>query len=178
MTYGTGILKKHIAGSNSHHLVSVKNQFCSQDRPHSRTQNRKSKSDNLTNQILRTSVGHTGGMHPRTFCRRWYGLSAINKNGKPRFTEDQILAMESEHGYREQCINLIAKLLKVKPNTVQRWGKGVAFDKIPTDKREKYEVYLGYVDAIRVITMSLKELDETSLLKLLQDLETRQIDKS
>ena len=148
-------------------IASAKNKFGSH------TKDKNNRLDNLTAQILNNSFNYTEGIHPRIFCRRWFGLSAINANGRPRFTEGQILAMESEHGYREKCINLIAKILKIKPNTIQRWGKGVVFDKIPVDKRQKYEIYLGYVDAIRVITMSLGKLDEASLLKMLQELETR-----
>ncbi|MGK7951693.1 MAG: hypothetical protein AB4368_23625 [Xenococcaceae cyanobacterium] len=136
--------------------------------------NRENQLGNLTTKILKTSVSHKQGIHPRIFCRRWFGLEVIKKDGRPRFTEEQILAMESEHGYREKSINLIARILKIKPNTIHRWGKGVAFDKIPADKRQKYEIYLGYVDAIRVITMSLTELDENSLLRLLRQLEMRQ----
>ncbi|MEL6438151.1 MAG: hypothetical protein AAFQ80_02675 [Cyanobacteria bacterium J06621_8] len=128
----------------------------------------------LTTKIVRTSVSKDIGIHPRIFCRRWFGLCAINKESRPRFTEEQILAMESEHGYREKCIKLIAKVLKIKPNTIHRWGKGVEFDKIPADKRQKYEVYLGYVDTIRLITMSLAELDEAALLRVLRRLENRQ----
>lgn len=127
----------------------------------------------LTSKILNTSVSYKQSISPRLFCRRWFGLTATNKDGKPRFTEGQILAMESEHGYREKCINLIARLLKIKPNTIQRWGKGVSFDKIPADKRQKYEIYLGYVDAIRIITASLAELNEASLLRLLRQLEAK-----
>ena len=82
--------------------------------------------------------------------------------------------MESEHGYREKCINLLARILQIKPNTIHRWGKGVDFDKIPADKRQKYEVYLGYVDAIRIMTNSLtEELDQVSLLRVLRRLEMR-----
>ena len=136
--------------------------------------NRENQSVDLTAKILKTSVSYKQSMHPRTFCRRWFGLEAIEEDGRPRFTEEQILAMESEYGYREQCINLIAKILKIKANTIHRWGKGVAFDKIPADKREKYETYLGYVDAIRIITTSLRELDEALLLKVLRRLEMRQ----
>ena len=147
-------------------ITSAQNKFASQDQLLSHTNNKNKRSDNLTAKIF----NYTKGIHPRMFCRRWFGLSAINENGRPRFTEGQILAMESEHGYREKCIHLIAKILKIKPNTIQRWGKGVVFDKIPVDKREKYEIYLGYVDAIRVITMSLEKLDEASLLKMLQEL--------
>ena len=142
------------------------------------SQNKNNRLDNLTTKILNQSISHTEGIHPRAFCRRWFGLTATHENGRPRFTEEQIIAMESEHGYREKCINLISKLLKIKPNTIHRWGKGVAFDKIPVDKREKYEIYLGYLDAIRVITMSLGKMDEASLLKLLQKLEIRSIDKA
>ena len=139
--------------------------------------NKHDRLNNLTTKILNKSVSCKQGMHPRVFCRRWFGLSAKDDNGKPRFTEGQILAMEAEHGYREKCINLISQLLKIKPNTIQRWGKGVLFNKIPADKRQKYKVYLSYVDTIRVMTMSLKKLDEASLLKLLQELEARKIDK-
>ena len=153
-------------------ITSAKNQLC-QDKLSSYPKYRNNRSDNLTAKILDNSFNYAKGIHPRLFCRRWFGLSAINKNGRPRFTEEQILAMESEHGYREKCIHLIAKILKIKPNTIQRWGKGVLFDKIPVDKKQKYKIYLGYVDAIRVITTSLGELDEASLLKMLQELETR-----
>lgn len=171
MTYGTGILATNSTSFNQNfNIDSVENKFASQDEFY-RTPNG-NKLDKLTTKILKISTTHQKGIHPRRFCRGWFGLLAIN-NGRPRFTEDQILAMESEHGYREKCINLIARLLKIKPNTVHRWGKGVAFNKIPADKREKYEIYLGYVDAIRVITLSLNKLDEASLLKLLRQLEKR-----
>ncbi len=127
----------------------------------------------LTNKVLKASTSHNLGIHPRLFCRRWFGLEAVKESGRPRFLEAQILAMESEHGYREKCINLLSRLLKIKPNTIQRWGKGVSFDKIPGDKRQKYEIYLGYVDSVRIIAESLHQLDESSLLKLLQKLEAR-----
>ncbi len=146
----------------------------SQRASYSHLKNRENQLVNLTAKILKTSISYNQGIHPRKFCRRWFGLEAINEYGRPRFIEEHILAMESEHGYREKCINLIARLLKIKPNTIHRWGKGVAFDKIPTDKRQKYEIYLGYVDAIRVITTSLTKLDENSLLRLLRQLEMRQ----
>ena len=159
--------------SNNNNTLA-KNQFAFQDEPNSRIRNTGDRLDKLTSKILRTIINFKRGVHPRLFCRRWFGLSVTNKNGKPRFTEEQILEMESEYGYREQCINLIARLLKIKPNTVQRWGKGVSFNKIPADKRLKYEIYLGYIDAIRVITASMTELDEAFLLRLLQQLETRE----
>jgi hypothetical protein len=98
-------------------------------------------------------------------------MEDLDKYGRPRYTEKLILAMESEHGYREKCINLIARVLKVKPNTVHRWGKGVEFDKIPPDKRDQYEMYLGYVDSLRIITLNLAGLNEDFLLELLRCLE-------
>lgn len=121
----------------------------------------------VVDRILKTCVNQGKGIHPRIFCRRWFGLEDLDDNGRPRYTEELILAMESEHGYREKCINLIARVLKIKPNTVHRWGKGVEFDKIPLDKREQYEMYLGYVDSLRLITRSLAGLNEDFLVRLL-----------
>ena len=129
---------------------------------------------NLTNRILKISIDRQLGIDPRRFCRRWFGYEDINQFGKPRFTEKQILAIESEHGYRQKCINLLAEILKIKPNTIDRWGRGVEFNKISADKQQKYQVYLGYVDVIRVITTNLIGLDKHSLLKLLRQLEMRQ----
>ena len=162
-----------IGTSHNNDIASKKNQFGFQDKSYSRTQNRNTQLIALTSKIFQTSTSFKQGIHPRLFCRRWFGLLATNENGRPRFTQEQIEAMESEHGYREKCINLLAKLLKIKPNTIHRWGKGVAFDKIPADKLQRYKIYLGYIDAIGVISKSLAELDEASLLKLLRQLEAR-----
>lgn len=131
-------------------------------------------SNEIASKIQRVCINRGVGIHPRKFCRRWFGLEVISEYGRPRFTESQILAMELEHGYREKCINLISRILNIKPNTIHRWGKGVSFDKIPADKQQNYEIYLGYVDSIRVISMSLTELDRNSLLRLLGLLEIRQ----
>ncbi|MEL6164135.1 MAG: hypothetical protein AAFR37_10365, partial [Cyanobacteria bacterium J06628_3] len=68
--------------------------------------------------IQKVCIDSGQGIHPRMFCRRWFNLEAINEYGRPRFTEEQILAIESEHGYREKCINLLARILKIKPNTI------------------------------------------------------------
>ncbi|MEM7757787.1 MAG: hypothetical protein AAF298_06655 [Cyanobacteria bacterium P01_A01_bin.40] len=174
MTYETNVpATVAISFNRDNNIATDENQFGFQDESYSRTRNGNNQLITLTSKIFQTSVNYKQGIHPRMFCRRWFGLSATNENGRPRFTQGQILAMESEHGYREKCINLIARLLKIKPNTIHRWGKGVTFDKIPVDKREKYEIYLGYIDAIRVITTSLPELDEASLLGLLRQLEAR-----
>ncbi|MCC5668496.1 hypothetical protein LC653_32775 [Nostoc sp. CHAB 5784] len=135
-----------------------------------KTKIRHEKITKATNDILKICITDRRGLHPREFCRRWFGLEQVNEYGKPHYTEDYILAMESEHGYREKCINLIAKILKIKPNTIHRWGKGVEFDKIPADKRLQYEIYLGYVDSLRVFSMTLAELDKNSVSKLLYQL--------
>lgn len=134
------------------------------------TQSNSERIATLTTKILKATITGSKGIHPRRFCRRWFGLETVKESGRPRFLEEQILAMESEHGYREKCINLLAKLLKIKPNTIHRWGKGVSFEKMPVDKKLQYKVYLGYIDSIRVISASLTELDENSLLRLLQRL--------
>ncbi len=134
------------------------------------TKNKNHQSVRVVDRILKTCVNHGKGIHPRIFCRRWFGLEDLDVNGRPRYTKELILAMESEHGYREKCINLIARVLKIKPNTIHRWGKGVEFDKIPPDKREQYEIYLGYVDTIRSLTLSIAGLNECLLLELLRRL--------
>lgn len=117
-------------------------------------------------QLLKICIAEERSIHPRQFCRYWFGLDSVNEYGKPRYTEPQILAIENEHGYREKCINLIAKILKVKPNTVHRWGKGVQFNKIPPDKCRQYETYLGYVYCLREIAVILDQLDENYLSQL------------
>ncbi|MGL5074675.1 MAG: hypothetical protein ACRDBG_02385, partial [Waterburya sp.] len=122
---------------------------------------------NIDRQILKSCIASEQSLHPRIFCRRWFGLEDIKENGRPRYTEDQILLLESEHGYREKCINQIAQVLKIKPNTVQRWGKGVEFDKIPPDKRQQYETYLGYADLMRILAMGMARQNKNLLLDLL-----------
>ena len=130
----------------------------------------KCSSEELVSKVLRKCVIKKQGIHPRIFCRRWFGLEKIKANGQPRYREEQILAMESEHGYREKCINLMARLLKIKPNTIHRWGKGVEFDKISPDKLTQYEIYLGYIDTIRVMATSFAELDQESLIQFSHNL--------
>ena len=120
--------------------------------------------DDLVLKILKACTSKKKGIHPRIFCRRWFGLETTKENGQARYQEEQILAMESEYGYREQCINLLAKLLKIKPNTIQRWGKGVEFNQIAPEKLIQYETYLSYIDTIRVMTVSCAELDRELLI--------------
>jgi hypothetical protein len=135
------------------------------------TINSKHQAVRKTEQLLKKCVYNRKGIHPRKFCRRWFGMENLNKYGRAYYTEEQIVAIESEHGYREKCINLIARVLKIKPNTVQRWGKGVEFTKIPLCKQEEYEKYLAYVDTIRIMSLSIARFNEELLLKLLHDLD-------
>lgn len=75
------------------------------------TKVRKHQSVSGVDRLLKTCVYHGKGIHPRKFCRRWFGIEDLDKYGRPCYTESQILAMESDHGYREKCINLIARVL-------------------------------------------------------------------
>ncbi|WP_013334629.1 hypothetical protein [Gloeothece verrucosa] len=142
-----------------------------QNREQSSTKNHQTQSSKKVDQFLKKCVYQGKCLHPRKFCRRWFGIETLDQYGIPRYTEHQILAIESEHGYREKCINLIARVLKIKPNTIQRWGKGVEFDKIPQNKREEYETYLGYIDTLRVMSLSIAKLNEDFLPELLHRLD-------
>ena len=97
-------------------------------------------SNNIEREIRTICLEKQRAIAPRMFCRRWFGLEKLDRNGKRLFTEEQILAIEAEYGYRQKWIKLIAEVLPVKPNTVQRWGSGVNFEYFP---KKKYEVYLG-----------------------------------
>ena len=118
------------------------------------------------NQLVQAFVNRDRSLHPRIFCRRWFGLEDLKEDGRPRYTESLILAIESEYGYREKCVNVLAKILKIKPNTIQRWGKGVEFDNIPKDKRQQYETFLGSVDTLRDLTTLLAIHDVKFAFKL------------
>lgn len=69
-------------------------------------------------------------MKAREFCQRWF-----------KATEED----EQIRGYREKCVVLLAQVLRVRENTIQRWGKGIDFENMP----EQYEVTLAYADIIR-----------------------------
>ena len=129
--------------------------------------------EELIPKILKACIIKKQGIHPRKFCRRWFGLEKTKYNGQPQYREEQILAMESEHGYREKCINLLARLLKIKSNTIHRWGKGVKFDKIAPEKLIQYETYLGYIDTIRVMTTSFAEIDQEFLIRFSHNLSVK-----
>lgn len=69
-------------------------------------------------------------MKAREFCQRWF---------KSTGEEEQV------RGYRERCVALLARVLRIKENTIQRWGAGIEFEEMP----EQYEVTLAYADIIR-----------------------------
>jgi len=69
-------------------------------------------------------------MEPRDFCRRWFAATAEE---------------EAARGYRGKCVFLLSEILKVKENTIQRWGSGLEFENMP----EPYKATLAYVDIIR-----------------------------
>lgn len=83
-------------------------------------------------------------MQAREFCRRWFKATP----------ED-----EQQRGYREKCINLLAQVLRIKPNTIQRWGKGMELE-----TPDQYAVTLAYADIIRELIEATHE--GTDLLKL------------
>lgn len=127
-------------------------------------------SNNIEHKIHEICLKKRRAIAPRLFCRRWFGLEKLARNGKRLLTEEQILAIEAEYGYREKCINLIAEALLIKPDTVQRWGSGVKFNNIPEKQRKKYEVYLGYLDSLRAIVNSLSQTDEKLLHRIVREL--------
>jgi len=80
-------------------------------------------------------------MKAREFCQRWFKATP----------ED-----EQVRGYREKCVALLSKVLRVKENTIQRWGKGIDFENMP----EQYEVTLAYADIIREMIESVSSRTE------------------
>lgn len=87
-------------------------------------------------------------MKARAFCQRWF-----------KATEED----EQIRGYREKCVVLLGKVLHVRENTIQRWGKGIDFENMP----ETYEVTLAYADIIREMIESVST--KTDMLDLVMD---------
>ncbi|MDX2215489.1 MAG: hypothetical protein SFY66_19655 [Oculatellaceae cyanobacterium bins.114] len=71
-------------------------------------------------------------MKPRDFCRNWFNV-----------TEEG----EQAWGYRKKCVNLLAEVIGVKVDTVERWGSGIDFPDMPP----QYENTLGYALTIKRI---------------------------
>ena len=87
-------------------------------------------------------------MKAREFCQRWFKATA----------ED-----EQERGYREKCVVLLSKVLRARENTIQRWGSGLDFERMP----EQYEVTLAYADIIREMVEAVST--RTDMLSLVLD---------
>lgn len=77
-----------------------------------------------------TSFTLPQSMKPREFCRQWFNASS----------ED-----EKEWGYRQKCIKLLADVIGLEQHTVDRWGKGVDFPKMPP----QYENTLSYALSLK-----------------------------
>lgn len=71
-------------------------------------------------------------MKPREFCRQWFSA-----------TQEQ----EQEWGYRRKCIKLLAEVIGLETDTVDRWGAGVDFPKMP----EQYENTLSYALSLKKV---------------------------
>ena len=69
-------------------------------------------------------------MRAQEFCRAWFGASA----------EDEV-----KRGYRSQCVQLLAQVIGLEENTIERWGSGVEFSGMPP----QYENTLGYALTIK-----------------------------
>ena len=64
------------------------------------------------------------------FCCRWFD---IDKNEEP------------ERGYRAKCVKLLAQVIGLEVNTVERWGSN--FERMP----DQYRSTLSYADTLRQI---------------------------
>lgn len=70
---------------------------------------------------------------PREFCKRWFNA-----------TDDD----EQVRGYRAKCVNLLSRILGVKPETISsKWGEGIEFEQMP----ETYQKTLAYANSLREI---------------------------
>ncbi|MGH2413574.1 MAG: hypothetical protein ACRDEA_07770 [Microcystaceae cyanobacterium] len=87
---------------------------------------------------------------PREFCRKMHGLAD--------FPEIEILRAEMEPDYRRCCIELLGKVLRVKPSSVFTWGSNLDFPKMPARHKrllgmcwERYELRLE-IERLRRLT--------------------------
>jgi type IV secretory pathway protease TraF len=69
-------------------------------------------------------------MKPREFCRAWFHATP---------------EAEETRGYRRQCVKLLAEVIGLEEDTVERWGSGLAFPGMPS----QYENTLGYALTIK-----------------------------
>ncbi len=69
-------------------------------------------------------------MKPREFCRAWFHATPT---------------AEETRGYRRQCVKLLAEVIGLEEDTVDRWGSGLDFPGMPS----QYENTLGYALTIK-----------------------------
>lgn len=124
-------------------------------------------------QIHRHCITEPGGMKARRFIRRYYGLESLDQFGRRKFDEEQILEIESSRGYRQQAINILAEILRLKTDSVNKWGEGCDFAKIPIGKKSHYEATLLYFDTIRILTSILEHLPSEVLVRTLREFKYR-----
>lgn len=115
----------------------------------------------LIHEIFRLCLHRS--MSPRVFYIRFLGFA-----GK---SEAELSAIESERGHKQRVIQLLSRILRIKPETVQKWGTQFLFDRIPKEKKGAYQRHLGNVDSIRVLVSNLHFLDRRVLINILHQLE-------
>ncbi|HBL14537.1 MAG TPA: hypothetical protein DD379_24745 [Cyanobacteria bacterium UBA11162] len=79
----------------------------------------------------------------RSFCRLWHGLDKLD--------EQALQKQERVRGYRAKCVRLLAFALNLQLDTVERWGEGVEFERMPI----KHQATLALRWQIKTLSSSL-----------------------
>jgi hypothetical protein len=93
-------------------------------------------------------------MRPRDFCREWFNA-----------TPDD----EKEWGYRQKCIKLLAEVVGLEQHTVDRWGKGIEFAKMPP----QYENTLSYAISLKRVIEAAATGNPTILQAVIDQLKSQ-----
>lgn len=88
------------------------------------------------------------GMKARDFCREWFGVDP---------------EQERVWGYRRRCVELLSRVIGLEQDTIERWGSGVDFDKMPS----QYENTLAYAIALKRV-MDATSVGCNGLIDLIQ----------
>ena len=94
-------------------------------------------------------------MEPKDFCREWFSVSESDEN---------------VWGYRTKCVKLLAEIIGVKTDTVDRWGDGVDFAKMPS----QYKKTLKYAMTICRVIRAVNSESEDILTAVLDQLRSEQ----
>ncbi len=73
-------------------------------------------------------------INPRMFVRCWLGIENLS--------QEQIMVIEKRRGYRARCVQLIAKVLALDPHSVELYGAGLDFEKMPERNKQKLAIAL------------------------------------